>query len=294
LLTTARVGIAMGEAMQSIQQAFEDGEIPVIVIENGIAHVDAPQPVILVDVSDPDLNNSALVVIDTTGQIEQIDRSRYNTGFLLTRTELHILNNNGRYEVLPLLELHALFERDPIIVNAETVSQAWGVFSIAIVIGALVFLVLWHSIVRLMFLALIALLVWGFVSLIRPNTGFSPIIITGLYAVVPAVYLSNLFGRSDTTFPGLQTLLLIIFWSAGLIASLAGGNFLAQERPMRLWTALIGLPMIILIIVDVLVRIPDPYGPITLWSVTLLTGLTLGGVRLYFRWKEMPKPEPSP
>ena len=87
-----------------------------------------------------------------------------------------------------------------------TVSQAWGLLSVVIVIVMFILLVLWHSIVRLMFIAMAALVVWGIVSLLKPNTGFGPVIITGLYAVIPAIYISHLFSRADLGLPGRRLL----------------------------------------------------------------------------------------
>jgi len=291
LLTTVGVGVAMSGVMDGIQRAYEEGAVPEIVIENGITRVDAPQPFILLNQQQQ--SESVLVAIDTTGQIQEIDRTRYSQGFLLTRTELHILNN-GEYQVAPLRDIHVMLERDPILINAGPVSQAWAWISIIIVIATLIFLIVWHFFVRLMFLAMISLLVWGFVSLIRPNTGFGPVIISGLYASVPAIYLSHLFSRSGFSFLGLQILFLIVFWSIGLIASLAGGTFLSRERPLRLWTALLGLPMLVLYIVDLFLQFEPPYGPVALWGVTLVTILGIAGLRIYYRWKEKPEGGPAP
>jgi len=126
---------------------------------------------------------------------------------------------------------------------------------------------------------------WGIVTLIKPNTGFGPIIITGLYAIVPAIYFSHLFSRSSFSFPGLQTFLLLVFWVIGLVVNFADIKFFSDDRPLRLWTALIGLPMLLLYILDIFWQFPHPYDTIALWAVTLLTGLVLAGLRLFFRFK---------
>lgn len=282
VLSTLELAVSMTSVLADIRTAYEDGTLPAIIIENGIARVDAAEPVVLLD--EPQQGGRILVAIDTTGQIQEIDRGRFTQGFLLTRTELHMLNN-GEYQAVPLRDLHTAFERDPIIINAETVSQAWAWITVTLVISALIFLIAWHFFVRLMFVAALGLLVWGLVSLMRPNAGFGPVIISGIYACVPAIYLSHVFGRSGASFPGLQTLLLIVFWGIGLAAGLGSDPFLSKERPARLWTALLGVPMLVVFILDLFLQFPEPAGAIALWTVTLLTIAVIAGLRLYFRFR---------
>ncbi len=283
ILSTITIGVNMFLVIAGIQQAYANGEVPQIVIRNGIAEVDGPQPFILIDDSTPSTQPS-FVAVDTSGEINEIDTQRYDQGFLLTRTELHIVNQQGDYQVLPLAELNTAFEKDPIIINGDTVSRAWGALSVFVVIFMFIFLVLWHSLLRLMIIATIALVIWGIVSLAKPNTGFGPIIISGLYAIVPAIYFSHLFSRAGVSFPGLQTFFLMIFWTAGLILCLADLKFLPDDQPLRLWTALIGLPMLILYSADMIWQIPAPYGAPILWVVTFLTVLVLVGLRIFLRF----------
>lgn len=158
--------------------------------------------------------------------------------------------------------------------------------STILVILAFIFLALWQVIVRLMIISMIALILWGIVSLLKPNTGFGPIIITGLYAIVPAIYLSHLISRSGFGLPGMQTFFLLVFWIIGLLVNLTDIDFFNNNRPLRLWTAWIGVPMLALFILDIFWQFPSPYGPVLLWVVTLLTGMALVGLRLYFRFKD--------
>jgi hypothetical protein len=291
VLSTISFGVAIFSVIRGIQQAYADGEVPEITISRSVAEVDGAQPFILFNGADAN-GQSILVAADTTGEITEIDTRHFDQGILLTRTELHVLNRQNGYQVLPLSELHTLFARDPIIVNAQTVSQAWGIISMIVVILAFIFLILWHTVVRLMVISMIALVLWGIVSLIKPNTGFGPIIITGLYAIVPAIYLSHLFSRSGFGLPGVQTFFLLLFWVIGLAVNFMDIRFLNEERPLRLWTALIGLPMLLLYTVDLFWQFPSPYGPVVLWIITLLTGLVLVGLRFYFRSKDQ-NPEGS-
>jgi len=289
-LATISVAVNVFSVIGSIQQAYADGKVPEITIANGIAEVSGQQPLIMFDDSDAN-GRRMFVAIDTTGKIKQIDSSRYYQGFLLTRTELHVISPQNGYQTIPLSQIHAIFNQDPIIINAKTVSQAWGIMSTVFVILAFIFLVVWNTVVRLMIISMIALILWGIVSLIKPHTGFGPIIIIGLYAIVPAIYLSHLFSRSSFTFPGIQTFLLLAFWITGLVVNFANIKFFTEERPLHLWTALIGLPMLLLYTVDMLWQFPSPYGSIALWVVSLLTGLVLIGLRLYYRYRDR-KSEP--
>jgi hypothetical protein len=283
LLTTA-VGIALFSASDGIQSAYKSGKIPEITITHGIAEVKGQQPIILLNGTSQQ-GSRIIVAVDTTGKLTGIDKTRYDQGFLLTRTELYILNQ-GRYQNLPLSEINTMFKQDPLIINADTMTQAWQIFSLIFVIVVFIFLGLWHFVFRLMVIAMFALIIWGIVSLMRSNIGFGPIIISGLYAIVPAIYISHLFSRIGFTFPGLQTLFLFIFWVIGLAASLMDHPLLKTERPLRLWTALIGTPMLILFIVDLIHTIPAPYGPVSLWLVTILTIITIAAIRLFFRYKD--------
>lgn len=284
-ISTISFGLTMFSALDGIQKAYATGDVPEITIAHGVTEVNGPQPFILFD--DPaSSGQTSLVAVDTTGKIKEIDTNRFDQGFLLTENELHVLNRQNGYQILPLSELHTAFQRDPIIINAQTVSQAWGVMSTILVILVFIFLALWQVVVRLMIISMVALILWGIVSLLKPNTGFGPIIITGLYAIVPAIYLSHLFSRSGFGLPGMQTFFLLLFWVTGLVVTLADTKFFNEDRPLRLWTALIGLPMLLVYIVDIFWQFPSPYGLVVLWVITLLTGFVLVGLRLYFRFKD--------
>lgn len=288
-LLTVSLAVSMSSVSSAIQEAYASNVIPEIVIENGIAQVQGVQPNILLTGQDSS-GKSVFVAIDTSGEITRINENLYDTGFLLTRTQFHILSN-GDYQVIPLADLNSAFEQPRIEISAETVQQGWQTFYIIFIISALIFIWLWHFIFRLMIIAMLALLIWGMVSIIRPNTGFATIIISGLYAIVPAIYLSHLLSRSGFTFPAVQTFFLIIFWAVALVASLSSSPLVSTDRPLRLWTALMGLPMLILFIVDSFRLIPDPYGVISIWVITMLTIFSLIGIRLFFRYQDNQQPQ---
>lgn len=284
-LSAIAIAVEIFSFNESIQSAYANGEVPEINISNGIAQVNGEQPFIMIDGVDSS-GQSMFVAVDTTGKIRDIDTNEYSQGFLLTRTELHMVTPQNGYQVVPLSELNSMFERDPIMINAQTVSQAWGVISTGIVVLVFIWFILWNTVVRLMIISMLALIIWGIITLMKPNTGFGPIIITGLYAIVPAIYLSHLLSRSNFAFPGVQTFFLLAFWVAGLMANLMNIKFFADGHALQLWAALLGLPMLLMYIVDIFWEFPLPYGPIILWVVTLMTWFALIGLRLYFRFRD--------
>lgn len=283
-LATSSVAISLFSGISSIRQAYANGDVPAITISNGVADVDGNQPYVLIDGPD-DAGRNMFVGVDTTGVYTELDPNTYYQGFLMTRTELHVLTPQNGNQVLPLLDLNSSFEKDPIIINADTVSQAWGVFSIVIIILGFIFMALWNTVIRLMIILMIALFMWGIATLLKPKTGFEPIIIVGLFAIVPAIYLSYLFGRVGLGFPGLQTFFLLIFWTIGLLSNFLNTKFIAEDRPLHLWTALIGIPVLIIYVVDIFVTFPSPYGVAALWVVSLITGAVIIGLRLFLRFK---------
>ncbi len=293
ILTTIGLGVTMAGVVSQIRQAYQQGKVPAITISGGVAQVDGPQPAIFLN--DRTSQGALLVAADTTGQLTEIDQSQYTQGFLLTRTELHMLTPSQGYQRLPLSEINATFNQDPLVINEQTVSAAWVTFSAIFSVLAFIGLVLWNSVVRLMIIAMLALILWGIGTLFRPGVGFGPYIITGLYAIVPAIYISHVFSKSGVSFPGIQTILLIIFWAAGLIGALSDMKFFRSEHYSRLWTALLGVPMLAWFIVDMLVTLPSPGAQIALWAILALTGAALIGVRLYFHLVEMQPPaQPVP
>jgi hypothetical protein len=264
LLSTITVGQAMFLTTRNIKQSFADGDFPEIIIEDGIAEVEGPQPNILF------AEQGSAFIIDTTGAIQELDRTQYHQGFLLTKHSLHILNKR-EYQEVSLQDLHDAFNQNPIIVNADTVTTLWGGISVVFVILAFVGIALWNLVGRLMYIAFVALIFWGITSLIRPKTDFGPVLVSGLYAFVPAYYFHYLLGRVGIRFIFLQTLILIPIWILALLANLwdGGPQLISGTRTPRLWRAFIGIPALALFSLDAIFHWEK--GPWLIWPTALLT-----------------------
>lgn len=284
------LGLVRGlvQAGLEIRRAFEAGDFPEITISGGEAEVSGPQPRVLLD--DPDV----LVVLDTTGQYTEIDRGRYASGFLLTRTTLSFLNQQGQYQEISLSDLQQALDTDPIVLNGETATTYWTVFAAIVSLAGLVFLAVWNTVVRLAYLALIALVLWGVAALIRPGTGFGPVLATGLYALVPAEYARFLLSEVRFGFLGLFTLLLLPLWAAALAAALiprtpapasnSAADYFRAEHPLRFWRALIALPLLTDFALEIIFDWKLWY---VTWALAFLTLIALAAISL---WPLLAKP----
>jgi len=220
LISVVSASLSMRVFSEEIKRAYEQGTFPIISIKDGIASVKGIQPYVYSSKRD-------VIVIDTTGKVQEIDTKTFSRGILLTRTELHFVNEDG-YRVVPLNDLHESFG-NPIILDKDHVLKLWSTLILVIDLVVLVFGFLWNSVVRLGYIALIGLLVWGVVSLMRKGLGFSPILITGIYANVPALYLSFILKKVGVSFFSLNTILLVIIWAIALISVLMKENDTLKE-----------------------------------------------------------------
>src|SRR5258706_7085475 len=96
ILSTISIAVNMFSFSKEIQKAYTEGTIPEITISHGVADVKGDQPSVLVNGRDS-RGQYILVAVDTTGSIKKIDTSRYSQGFLLTRTELHMITQQNGY-----------------------------------------------------------------------------------------------------------------------------------------------------------------------------------------------------
>jgi hypothetical protein len=246
LVSTLGLALKVSAVSTEIRRVFDSGIVPEITIHDGIASVKGQQPAVLLD------NNRTFVAIDTTGKITSIDQSRYTTGFLLTRTDLHILSTNAQYQVLPLTQVQQIFTQDPLVINGETTAQFWrgftGVFAIAIFLG----LAIWNLAVRFVYLAFLALILWGITCLFRPKTPYGVVLSVGIFAFVPVIYFINIIDRIGRSFFLLQTLLLLVVWLVALNLALTkdSSGYFGEGQPLRGWRALLGLPLLVVLALD--------------------------------------------
>lgn len=246
LISTVGLARGMSQFSTDIRQVFQTGRMPEITISEGVATVKGQQPAVLFD------QNGSLFVVDTTGRYSSIDQARYTSSILLTRTELQVLSTGGRYQVIPLSQLQQVFNQDPLVINAETTARLWQNLTGLFAIIALVGLAFWNLGIRLVYLAALALMMWGGTALFRLRTPFGVVFTIGVYAFVPVVYLVEIIDRLGKSFFLLQTLLLIVVWTVGLVVGLArnGRDMLGPDRPLRAWRAWMGLPLLIVLALD--------------------------------------------
>lgn len=274
ILTTLSLSNGLSSANQAIQQAYEQNEFPTITIQNGQATVDAAQPFYIVN------EGNMLIALDTTGEITEIDPNRYTQGILLTRSDIQILQDDGRTQSITLAELQEVTGQDPLVLDQTSVQAFWQTFSKTIVVVGFFALIGWHMLVRFGYLALLALLIWPLVNQGARKVGYQAVLAVGAYVLIPAMILNHLFTRSGITFCGLQTLILapllglVMWW---VLRKPAGSE---DEIILRPWEMLIPLPLFVLIVVDLLVTIPN--GDIYLWGTAALTLVAAVAVaRLY-------------
>jgi hypothetical protein len=260
VLTTINFYNTLAEGRQGIQKAFDEGTFPTITIQDGIATIDAPQPFYLLD------EDGQLIVLDTTGQITDIDKAVYYQGFLLTRTEL-IMLNKGKIETISLADLQTAFEQNPIVLDRTSSVSIWKSISNVMVVIGFFAVAIWNMLLRLGYLALLALLIWPLARLFNPSIDYQSVFGIGAYVLIPAMILHYVIVRSmGSGFIFLQTLLFVPLWLVGLFWAFRSTS---KTATIRSWEMLLPLPLLALIAVDKINQIPD--GDILLWGALALT-----------------------
>ena len=180
IVSTGSIALSLNRFSREIEEAYLSGEIPDIVIEEGIASVSGSGRYI-------NENNRQIIAVDVTGAMREINTNQYSEGFLLTREEFHMVNEDG-YQVIPLSDVNKTFG-SPIIMNAESMTGLWARLSILINILVLGGSLMFFSLGRFIYLVLLGLIVWGVVSISHKGFDFARILIIGVYANVPTTYL---------------------------------------------------------------------------------------------------------
>jgi hypothetical protein len=207
IVASISVSLSLSNFNDEIDTAYLSGEIPDITIENGIATVSGVGRYIVE-------NNRQIIAVDTTGTMQEINTNQYSEGFLLTRTDFHLVNEDG-YQVIPLSDLNQTFG-NPIILNADSVTGLWSKLAVFINVLVLVGGYLWFSIGRFIYLALLGLIVWGAVSISHKNVDFAKILITGIFANVPTTYIIFILRKIGFSFFGLRGLILFVIWGIAI------------------------------------------------------------------------------
>jgi len=268
-LTITKMGYNFYTFYQSIETAYQEDAFPVITIEDGVAHVPGPQPLVLVD------EERTLVVIDTTGKYQSIDRNKYDVGLLLTRKQLHLVNQQGQYERMDLHDLNMMFQTNPIVINQETVQDFMSRMLSVIAVFASVIAWLWNVFAWMAYLAVIAVGIWLTLTMFRGNIEFGLVFNTGLLAMLPMQLLKYALIQAQIAFPFMQTALLLFFWTIALVLvfSSEGIGFIANEAPLGLKRAWLGVPLLLLIAVNEVFAFK--YGWMAVWAGLAITFLAL-------------------
>lgn len=203
IFSTISVAINLNQFGREIESAYLSGDIPDIAIQDGRATASGSGRYLIE-------SGRQIIGVDTTGVTREIDTDRFSEGFLLTRDELHIINEDG-YQVMPLSDLNRAFG-NPIILDAATVTGLWGKIALILALIVLGGTFLFYSIGRFVYLATLGLIVWGGTSITHKGVDFGQVLITGIYANVPTTYLMFILRKASLSFFGLRGMLLIAIW----------------------------------------------------------------------------------
>jgi len=268
---TWHIAHVMQPFRQDINDAFTDGKFPAITIEDGEAVVHGPEPFVVVD------DGRNLIVFDTTGKYTgaELESGRYESGLILTKNRLYSIDDQGEVQIMPL-DMPFL-NRNTIEINEDLAQGVLNFVQLVIFLG----LTFWRVVMGLVYITLLAFAVWGVAALAKRSVDFSPVMTTGLYAVVPATYAHYLLDRAGIHFFGMFTLLLVGGWALSLVAA-AGtrqpGDFLRGTRPLRAWRAWLGVPMLVLFVLDAVYQWAN--GATIVWIVAVVTYALLFGIEL--------------
>ena len=229
-------------AVKDIESELTKMVFPAITVRGGVATAKGPQPYTIYG------NDGEIFAIDTTGKINQIDRSRFRTGFLVTRDGVELLDTNGRDQWVSWSDIQGMVNRDPLVIDKNAILGLVAVIMGYVKAAALAGIWIWEALGRLVILLVIALILWGIGALIKPGTGFGQVLAVGIYAYVPAVYLNFVLGQAGASFPFKLSLGHTVLWAALLlfVLDVFGKGGLSRERPLRPWRVLVGLPALIL------------------------------------------------
>ncbi len=250
---------------QLLTLAAENG-FPVITIQDGQTSATGTQPFTILD------EETALFVIDTTGQLTEIDQDKYISGVLLTTDELHILNL-FEYRKLDLDELHTMLGQNPIVLDQTWFEEALaGLTSIFFVLFTIVLLI-WNFVFRSIYMLMLAWMIYTTTLIFNRTSAihFKKTLAMGLYASLPAMVFYYLFTLIGIYTPFLQSFLLLAFWGVALYLSERDPNE-AAEMPQitKIWLVPLGVPMLLALALNVVYHWSEASTPLSLLTVATI------------------------
>lgn len=256
---------AMQTVRRSVTDLFASTRVPSITISEGYAKIDSPQPVVLAD------SQEMLIVLDSTGAYDgdELRTGRPNGGLIVSRDQVTLLNEQGETLIIPFSGL----KRWPwfnLRIDASVAARLVLVTQLILFVGW----ALWFTWIRLMYLGLLATLVSALSSLSNRHIDISTLLITGIFATVPATYMSHLFEQMGGALYGRFTLFLMLAWATGLVAVILPrkeGDLLRGRRPLRPWRALAGVPLLLAMALEPLYH--GPNAPVILAVAGVVTAL---------------------
>jgi hypothetical protein len=256
-LTTVRLTRTFENIREQTIQAFQDGELPIITIEDGVASVDGEDPFILKDPS------GFFVAVDTKGELTGSSMLDDFGGMLITDTQLRSYRN-GTFQAIELINYNYAFNRNPIVLDDALVDQIFGTVSIIYLIAGGIAVWFWDVVFWLLFLVMVTFFIWGPIARAIPTFTFGAVLTIGIYAHLPAYVVNHILNLFDVAIVFQYTILLMVFWIGGLylvLRELAEQALQAAKKAeqteeqiplppplhIKLWPALLGLPVMVFI-----------------------------------------------
>lgn len=243
----------------SITEEYAAGNLHVITIRNGVASTEGPRVHNYID------EDKLLVRLDIDGELEEIDRRNYSQSLLMTETEMHVLNNRGEYEVFDLSDLNTIFERDPLIIDEDSLKDA---VTYVAGFGSIIYLIvvlLFNTFARFLYMVMWALLVWGVVAIMKKEIELREILIVGIYSYLASMIFDYLIAELSWVFAPLHTILMLIIWGVVLRANLKD-KIEEEQKPIVLPSAGPGLAFLAVVAISLVWQS-------TLVSIALFLGI---------------------
>ena len=274
-IQTLGISHTFGTFGREVEQAFASGAFPQLTLSDGRITVKGPDPFVRE-------YEAGVLIVDTTGTYgpSVLQSGRVDTGFLLTKTTLHMLNQ-GELQSAPLDQIQPMLG-DPFTLDGQLVRTVMDWLQT----GTYVILVIARTVGSLINVAILSLVVRAVASRVWTGVTFGPVFTIGVYATVPVTYGMYVLNRIGISCCGLQIFVLLAVWAVGLVAAFAerGDGILKGGRPLRSWRALIGVPMLFVLALDAIFSWSS--GGIVVVGTTLITMIVLAVAGLWPMWTD--------